>query len=180
MTPHATDADGLEARGQGEGGFALIEILVSVTILGIAFVAILGGMATATNTSELHRQQAQVDAVLVSAVERVKALDGGVPCALATDPTYLAAAREALPVSGDPADPDHWGDSTLEITEIKYWNGLEYIPDVVACEAVHAEPQPLLALQEITLQVTHPRGRESNSLTFVKDVGSGVLPEASP
>ncbi|MEJ7583292.1 MAG: type II secretion system protein [Acidimicrobiales bacterium] len=147
-----------------EGGFALIEILVSVAILGIAFVAILGGLATAINTSELHRQQAEVDAVLVSAVEGLKALETGVPCAGPTEPAYLDIVRAAATAEG-------WPGSTVSITDITHWDGDDYL---TAC------PRDgllgLLRLQRITVQVTHRDGRVTNELTFVKDSGLRVAP----
>ena len=63
---------GAKTPSAGASGFTLVEVLVALMILGITFGAVLGGMATSINTSDLHRQQAQVQAVLASAVEKVK------------------------------------------------------------------------------------------------------------
>jgi len=41
-----------------EAGFSLIEIMLAVAIMGITFVALLTGMATAAQSAGLHRTQA--------------------------------------------------------------------------------------------------------------------------
>jgi Tfp pilus assembly protein PilV len=42
-------------------GTTLVEVLVTVMVLGVAFVAILGGMGTTFASSALHREQARVE-----------------------------------------------------------------------------------------------------------------------
>lgn len=59
-------------RTRTEAGESLLEIVVSVAILGLGVVALLGGLATAVAGSSLHRDQANVSAVLTAAGERVK------------------------------------------------------------------------------------------------------------
>lgn len=64
----------------GEEGTTLVELLVAVAILGIAFVAILGGMMTSVTASDVHRKQADGLALLTRNAEAVKAAPY-VPCA---------------------------------------------------------------------------------------------------
>ena len=63
-------------------GTTLIEVLITVAILGIAFVSIMGGMGTAIISSALHRHQATGQAGIRSFVEAIKK-DTYVECATA-------------------------------------------------------------------------------------------------
>jgi prepilin-type N-terminal cleavage/methylation domain-containing protein len=56
-----------------DGGFTLAEVLVSVAILGITFVAIIGGLGTAIITSDIDRRQAIAQNTLRSLAEQVRA-----------------------------------------------------------------------------------------------------------
>ena len=75
----------------GESGVTLIEMLVTVVIMGIAFVAIVGGMTTSIFGSDLHRKQATAETVLRSYGESVKTKAGWDGCS-ATAAGYMPAA----------------------------------------------------------------------------------------
>ena len=47
-------------RCQGDEGLTLVELLVSITIIGVAAAAMVGGMFTYTAASGTHRSQADV------------------------------------------------------------------------------------------------------------------------
>jgi Tfp pilus assembly protein PilV len=122
-----------------DGGETLIEVVISIAIMGIAFVALMGGMLTAVSMSGLHRQQADVQLQLVSALEQVKAALY-VPCAGNT--TYS-------PPSG--------------VTEtVEYWNGVDFgttcFEDLVS----------YYRTQRITLTIATADGRVSRTETIVK------------
>ena len=115
----------------GAEGFTLVEVLVAVTILSIAVVAILGGLATSVFGSSVHRSQADLDAALVNAEEVIKAATyqsclGGNPTGVpyttsagytnvpvGNGTTYAANANPAVAPSGI---------GYFRIT-IQYWNG---------------------------------------------------------
>jgi prepilin-type N-terminal cleavage/methylation domain-containing protein len=59
-------------RFHREDGFSLAEILVTIAIVGIVFVALLGGLMTSISASVLQRKQAAADAVARSAAEWIK------------------------------------------------------------------------------------------------------------
>lgn len=146
-------------ESSGEAGFALIEILISVMILGVAFAAILGGMATSINASDIHRQQSQVAAVLDSAIERVKSpTTAKVACAPKTQGAYVTAAQTAATDQG-------WAASRVTITLVEYWDGTTY---GATC---YDNPTNQLDLQRITLSVSDPQGRSPQTLSFIKGVG---------
>jgi prepilin-type N-terminal cleavage/methylation domain-containing protein len=54
---HPWEACGEDVR-RSEIGFTLIEVLVAVIVIGIAFVALLSGMAVLVKSSRLHQTQA--------------------------------------------------------------------------------------------------------------------------
>lgn len=70
-------------RGGGDAGETLVELLITVTLLGIVIVALLAGLATAVRLSDTHRAQANADVALEAAAEAVKAAGpddcGGTP-----------------------------------------------------------------------------------------------------
>lgn len=55
-----------------DGGFTLIEMLLVVMLLGVGFVAVLGGMATTMISSTLHRDQAQAETEVRRYAEVIK------------------------------------------------------------------------------------------------------------
>jgi prepilin-type N-terminal cleavage/methylation domain-containing protein len=77
-----------------QDGFTLIEILIALVILGLAVVALLGGLTLAVSGSNLHRSQAAVDSALVFASEQVKSetyttCNPSPPAGSDREPTYI-------------------------------------------------------------------------------------------
>lgn len=59
-------------KAGGEAGLSLIEVLVTVVILGVAFVTIIGGMTVSIAGSDIHRKQATSQTVLRNLAEYLK------------------------------------------------------------------------------------------------------------
>ena len=59
-------------RERPESGSTLIEVLMAVVIMGVAFVVIVGGMATAIIGAAVQRQEASASLVIRNAAEAVK------------------------------------------------------------------------------------------------------------
>lgn len=57
---------------RSEAGTTLVEVLITVMILGVGFVAILGGMGTSFGLSALHREQARVETEVRRYAEALK------------------------------------------------------------------------------------------------------------
>lgn len=57
---------------RSEAGTTLVEVLITVMILGVGFVAILGGMGTSFGLSALHREQARVETEVRRYAETLK------------------------------------------------------------------------------------------------------------
>ena len=96
------------SAGRGQEGTTLVEVLVAVAILGIAFVAVLGGMATSIMSSDIHRKQADSMAVLTRYAEVVKAA-GYTACASTYSPPFS-------PPSG----------YQPSVTGVRYWDGTAF------------------------------------------------------
>ncbi|MFJ3841488.1 prepilin-type N-terminal cleavage/methylation domain-containing protein [Streptomyces sp. NPDC090054] len=61
----------LPRRRRGEEGETLIEVLVAVVLMGVAFVTIFGGMGTAIISSVTQQKVTGADSVIRSAAEKV-------------------------------------------------------------------------------------------------------------
>ena len=144
-------------RSRSEGGESLLEIVVSVAILGVGVVALLGGLATAVAGSGLHRDQTDVGTVLRVAGERVKSA-GYVKCARDTD--YLI-----------PFTYEGWTGPPPEFS-IADWDGGSY---VTRSTTAVTPPRPCdqyedlgFRQQLVTITVATPDGKVKKTLTLVK------------
>ena len=129
-------------------GESLVELLITITIVGIAFTGILAGLATAINLSGRHRGQANADVVLVSAAESVKNQAY----------TQCASTSSYNPTSGVTL-PSGWSASHLSITSVRKWNGTSF---VTTC------PSTDQGLQLITITANTPDGNSTESVEIVK------------
>ncbi len=150
---------------RGEDGFSLVEVLVSLTILGIAFVAIMGGMLMVQKGSDIHRKQAIAQTTLSTAAESVKQ-STYLACTSATwtsTASYSPSASVDMSATGWSAAKvsklRRWNDATG--TFVDWWNGS---PAAVApCPAAGDG-----GLQEVTLSVASLDGRDTESISVVK------------
>lgn len=96
-------------------GETLIELVVAIAILGIAAVAILGGLLVSTQTSTIHRNSATSGAYVRSFAEAVQNLvdttGGYKDCGVASG-AYAGVAVPGLPAG-----------YSKSVTAIKSWNG---------------------------------------------------------
>lgn len=145
-------------RAGDDAGESLIEVLIAIMIMGLAFTAALGGMRLGLMGSDVHRSQATAETVLLSAVEKVKAQSGYQLCALPTNATYVGDARSAASAAG-------WSPSTVTITSVQYWNGTAFQG---ICSETASGPASFLRIQLVTMQVTSPAADATETMTFIK------------
>lgn len=128
-----------------EDGLSLVELMVAVAILGIAFAAILGGMSTAILVTDMHRKQATAGTVLREYAERVESLPYQ-DCTGAAQPAYTFAAPDGFSASM----------GTVEV-----WDG-DTPAGFQACSAT--DP----GLQRLRLTVAASDGRASETVQILK------------
>ncbi len=149
-------------RRHSEAGATLIELIVAVAIMGIAFVAILGGIGSAIIGAGIQRRDATSGLVLASAAEQV----------VARSVPYKACATPAdYPV---PPSPPSF---TVTVVRVTYWdvaaNRFILTPPASCTPAPATPPVPPsdAGLQLLELKVTADagsRGTKDDTIEVVK------------
>lgn len=139
------------SRGGGERGETLVEILLTIAVVGIAVVGILGGIGTGISLSNRRVQQVRASAVLVSAADSVKvqAHNSYVPCPTVTTSSYQPTQGVSLPTG--------WTSANVVITAVKGWNGSAF----VSCPATDSK------LELVSIRATSPDGLVAESTDVV-------------
>jgi Tfp pilus assembly protein PilV len=142
-----------DRRGAGEDGETLVELLITVVVMGIAFTALLAGLGTAIASTRTHRQQANADIVLPAAADAVKSntLNVYKACNIVTavgSGTSYDATPTATPT---PVPlPSGWAETDITITSVKGWNAST--STWVPCTASVTDTK----LELVTIQVVTP------------------------
>ena len=130
-------------------GETLLEILISVVILGITGVAILSGLMTTVTVSDMHRKQATAGAVAqdyAETVSRYVAADHYVECATAA--AYAPGVVGFTPPGG----------YTASIAGVEYWN---------AATTTFSGTCSSSGLERVTVQVASTDGRATEDVVVV-------------
>jgi prepilin-type N-terminal cleavage/methylation domain-containing protein len=126
-----------------QAGFTLVEILVTVTIMGLAFVVILGAIGVFFSSTRVHRSSADLDAAMRTYVEKLNAA----PYATACPAGY-----------GGVAAPSGF---TVAV-QVDYWDGIPsptgWGPDCAAATGA----------QRLTVTLKQSSTGQSDSLVVVK------------
>lgn len=96
-------------RPSGDGGSTLVEALFAVSIVGISFSALVGGMFTTVKASDVNRKQASTATALASYAEAVKG-DAYVPCPTASN--YGASYTAPAGLAKGPVAVAYWNPAT--------------------------------------------------------------------
>jgi hypothetical protein len=144
--------------GGSEAGETLVEVLMGTALMGLAIVAVIGGFATMLLGSRLHRDQADGNRALVTAMESLKSPDVARKCAT-NDSSHPYRALGALP-------------STVTIQTIEYE---KIVPDASGNPSVSwsttladCDLTSSSTLQRITLLYASPDNKVTPSLSFIK------------
>jgi type II secretory pathway pseudopilin PulG len=133
-------------RTVDERGETLAEVLMTISIMGIAFVAILGAIAISVQTSDISRSEASAETLLRTSAAQVQQAPY-VECP--TPPGYpVAATSDSV---------------TVTITSVKYWDGSTNPATFGACPAGGD-----LGMQSIDLKAQSSDGRATETLTIYK------------
>jgi type II secretory pathway pseudopilin PulG len=131
-------------------GDTLLELIIAVSIMGVALVAILGGVATAIVMSDTHRKQAQAGAAVrgyAEAIETMVAGAGLATCANLDD--YDTPAGFTVP-----------GGFAASVVETRFWAGGDW--DAVCTDTAD--------LQRLTVQVRSDDGSTAESRRVTETV----------
>ncbi len=132
----------------GERGETLIELLVTVVILGTAVVALVGALAVAVRVSDIHRKQATAGA-------SVRAFAEALATRVAAAPTgYVECATTASYAGAYTGVPSGY---VATIAAVSYWDGSAFVATCATDTGV----------QRVTLTVGSSDGRASEQLDVV-------------
>ena len=135
----------------GQEGTTLIEVLVTVTIMGIAFTAILGGISTAILASDIHRKQATAQTVLRNLAE-FETLAAYTACA-----TTYSTVGFAIPTG-----------YTVSVTPIEYWVQSPPSGGQITGTFSGTCPSPDQGLQRLNLSAASVDGRATERVQILK------------
>jgi Tfp pilus assembly protein PilV len=133
---------------RGDRGESLVEILMTVTIVSIAVVAITGALATSVRMSDVHRKQATANAAVRAFAEDLQAR-------VAAAPTAYVDATCATPAdySGLYSPPAGY---TATVTRVVFWSDGQFV-----------ESCPDNGIQLLTLRVASDDERAVQTLDVV-------------
>lgn len=131
-------------RARGDDGVGLIEVLMTIALMSVAFVAILGALFVVIRTSRTHEVRADTNTVLVGAAEAVKAADFCDPADSCVPSTSYEAHLDAVDL------PTGWTRAALHVTTI--------VPDTTSGRLV----------QDVTVEVVSPQGDITQTMTVAK------------
>jgi type II secretory pathway pseudopilin PulG len=145
---------GQSRRGTDDRGESLLELLIAVVIMGIAVVAIVGGLSAATLVSDQHRKEATAGSYARDYAEAVQSM------------SYTDCATPAsypVPAGLVPAG------YSASVQSVQYWpiSGTNW---QTTCPS-----NPDKGLQRLTVQVASSDGRAAERVTLVlrKPCGPG-------
>lgn len=142
-------------RERPDAGESLIEILISILLLGVSVAAVLAALANGSNMSAVHRSDTTADVVLRSYAEAVKAAPyspfaTGYPPLVAAVHGFVAVSGYTVTASvscGVPAGLD----SSIDASEFR------------ACTAADDLAK---TLQRVDLEVTYSAGTKQRVTVF--------------
>ena len=100
------------AERRSEAGATLVEILVAVVVVGIGFVAILGGLGTSFALSAFHREQARTETEVRRYAEAVKAASYSTTCPATYTKTGIPFTPGSDYLADEPVVVDYLNEAT--------------------------------------------------------------------
>lgn len=165
--------DGRDPATNRDRGASLIEILVSVVLLGLVVVAVLGALRTSVIGTRVERDHAKAYQWLQSAqgvlhaTERIGCEYDPAVHGQYVDGEEKMRLRYQDLVRDDVVNPPGWADHQLTVLPpVRVWDGSHYWDPNEAPKPCFEEDGYFLQL--ITLQVTNPNGDIIETLQVVK------------
>jgi prepilin-type N-terminal cleavage/methylation domain-containing protein len=139
-------------RLRRDDGVTLVEILVAVSILGIALVTLMGGLWTAIVSSDQHRKEASAGVALRTYAEAVQ---NASYTGCATTSTYAPAAVGFTTPGG----------YTASVTTAEYWHPSGTDPNTGTFDTTCSTDQ---GLERLTLSVASSDSRATETIQVLK------------
>ena len=144
-----------ERRPEGDRGITLIEIVITISLLGVVVVPILAAVTTSIRSSRVSEDAAQVETLLVNAVDRVnRATRGDFPCDL-TSPVAAAVETVGWPATSVRVDHEY-----LDVNE-------NWVTDASGTACPGGSFQNGI-VQRITITITSPDEGLTRSLQVIR------------
>ncbi len=143
-----------------DGGFTFVEVVVTIVLVGVVIIPILATVRSSISAAAVSRAAAEVETVLVNAVDGVN--NGDPPQIALCDFTDAALAGKTA---------QGWADSTIAVTH-QYlqadgtWS-TEFDP-TLGCPAAAVSARPDGPVLLIRITVTHPTESVTRPLEVVK------------
>jgi prepilin-type N-terminal cleavage/methylation domain-containing protein len=136
-----------------DAGFSLVEIVITIAIVGVTFSAILGGLFASITVSSLQRKEATADTVARSAAEVVKdsVQNSYNNCA---GPSAFSLTGVSVP-SG----------FSVHITDVAYWDGQPPAGGAVVFQSNCPSDK---GIQRITIVATSDDGQATETVQVIK------------
>jgi len=154
-----TSAEGRRYRRDRDGGSTLIEIVITVVLMGTVVLAVMAAVVSAIGVSTTARSAARVETAIVNAADRVnrapKRCDYSIYAKAAVqiegwDPSQASVTQEYFVPGPTAADAGTWATGN---------------PSTPGCSA--DEPTDLL-VQRVTINLTSPDGKVTRSIEVLK------------
>jgi type II secretory pathway pseudopilin PulG len=136
-----------------DNGETLLELVISLAILGVSVVAIVSGIALSIKGSVINRNEASASAYVRDFAEAIEtAVSGAAYTACATTSTTAYSSPTAPGYSAPPSP------FTTSLVKVEYWSGSGW--NLTGCT-----PSNDTGVQRLTLQVSSGTGTDAHSAT---------------
>src|SRR5262249_28454100 len=140
-----------------EDGFSLAELLITILLVSVTFVAILTGLITTIRVSTAHRTQATTDALVRSAAEWVKDSSQNPYRTTCAGPSMYTLTGLPMPTG-----------YSATISRVDYWDGAAPAAtgtyDLSSHIQTNCVPAGDKGLQRITIVATAPNGQATETV----------------
>ena len=143
---------------RSESGTTLIELLVTIAIMGIAFVGVVGGIGTAIIGADYQERGATSGIVLTSAAEKLVA--DSTPYRYCDDPGLDDPTRPELPYP----DPEPQSGYDVAVNDVLFLNSSGVFTPCPTTQTPGAE------IQLIRLKLTPPPGPRASDVEYLEVV----------
>lgn len=153
-----------------DSGTSLVEILVSIVLIGTAVVSTLGALRISVIGGTVHRDHANAHAWLQSASDVLYASEKEDCDVAEADGGRSDIIDSYQPVVDAVANPEGWSNSQIRVVDLEFWNATDTDADGIVEYRFGGTCQDSinLSLQRVVLEVRSPDGRIIEQVELIK------------